>query len=313
MSFISAHTPTRLITRTVPDISTAFSATFPSQLFAPIHAGRRGEGGLRTKRYFKAAKLLNEDSEGTRKSPLITVVSAVFNGAQTLEKSILSVLGQTYDNVEYIIIDGGSTDSTLEIIRKYEHAIDYWISEPDAGIYDAWNKGVRLAAGDWIAFLGGDDSYTSSALQSYADFIVTMRDREYEYISSNVNLVSAIGLERTVGSKWNWKTFRRYMNVAHVGSLHHRNLFKKYGLYDTSYKMCGDYEFLLRPGPELRAAYLGTVTVEMRIGGTSDNGLQAMGEAKRAKICTGKRRKLLCSIEEWIAVAKWRIRKRLWY
>ena len=274
-------------------------------------AGRKGEGGLRKKGVFKFRDSI--DSAIGRQDPLITVVTAVFNGGQFLEQSISSVLNQTYNNFEYIIIDGGSSDNTLDIIRTYEDAIDYWVSEPDAGIYDAWNKGLRLASGDWIAFLGADDTYLKHALQTYTDFIMKLRGKEYDYISSRVNLVSGSSLLRTIGSEWRWKTFRRYMNVAHAGSLHRRTLYEHYGLYDTSYKICGDYEFLLRPGSSLRAAYLDDVTAEMKIGGTSDNCLESIHEATRAKILTGKRNTVLSYADECLAIGKWNIRKCLWY
>ncbi|HAH56818.1 MAG TPA: glycosyltransferase, partial [Bacteroidales bacterium] len=83
----------------------------------------------------------------------MTVVTVVFNGVEFLEDTIKSVIGQTYDNVEYIIVDGGSKDGTLDIIKKYEYAIDYWVSEPDKGIYDAMNKAIDLGSGDWINFM----------------------------------------------------------------------------------------------------------------------------------------------------------------
>ena len=255
------------------------------QLPSPL-AGRKGEGGLRTKGVLRFRDHL--DSAVGRQYPLITVVTAVFNGGQFLEQSISSVQDQTYNNVEYIIIDGGSSDDTLDIIRTYGHAIDYWVSEPDAGIYDAWNKGLRLASGDWIAFLGADDAYLKHALQKYSDFIIKLQGEECDYISSRVNLVSGSDLLRTIGSQWRWETFRRYMNVAHAGSLHRRTLYERYGLYDTSYKICADYEFLLRPGSSLRAAYLDDVTAEMKTGGVSDNCFQAIHEATRAKILMEK-------------------------
>jgi glycosyltransferase involved in cell wall biosynthesis len=94
--------------------------------------------------------------------PLITVVTVVYNGEHVLEKTIRSVIGQTYPHIEYLIIDGGSTDATLEIIKKYEGAIDYWVSARDQGIYDAMNKGVRLARGEWINFLNAGDQYFNS-------------------------------------------------------------------------------------------------------------------------------------------------------
>lgn len=91
--------------------------------------------------------------------PLITVITVVFNGVKTIEETIQSVVNQTYPNIEYIIIDGGSTDGTLDIIKKYEDAIDYWVSEPDNGIYDAMNKGIYLAMAEWINFMNTGDKF----------------------------------------------------------------------------------------------------------------------------------------------------------
>ena len=98
--------------------------------------------------------------------PLVSIVTVVYNGEKHLEETILSVINQTYDHIEYIIIDGGSTDATLEIIKKYEDAIDYWVSEKDAGIYDAMNKGIKRASGEWINFMNaGDGFYSIDVLQ----------------------------------------------------------------------------------------------------------------------------------------------------
>ena len=107
-------------------------------LTIPINSERISEGGLRLRGKYKVT---------TPNKPLISVVTVVFNGELFLEETILSVLNQTYDNIEYIIIDGGSTDETVDIIKKYEYAIDYWVSEIDEGIYDAMNKGGKVAEG----------------------------------------------------------------------------------------------------------------------------------------------------------------------
>jgi len=119
------------------------SRTKERKEFTSIHSG-----GLRFEGFEKA---------GSAEKPLISVVIAVFNRSSVLEFAIRSVIYQTYENVELIIIDGGSTDGTLDIIKKYQHCIDYWVSEPDDGIYYALNKGIDASSGDWVYFLGSDD------------------------------------------------------------------------------------------------------------------------------------------------------------
>jgi glycosyltransferase involved in cell wall biosynthesis len=111
---------------------------------------RRDEGGLRTQGYLK---------KSSDYKPLISIITVVFNDEKHLEQTIQSVLNQRYDNVEYIIIDGRSTDGTLDIIKKYEEQLDYWISEKDTGIYDAMNKGIELVTGNWINFMNGGDTF----------------------------------------------------------------------------------------------------------------------------------------------------------
>lgn len=142
-------------------------------------------GGLRTQGYVK---------ESLDEKPQITVITVVFNGEDFLEQTILSVINQNYDNVEYIIIDGGSTDNTLNIIRKYEHAIDYWISEKDEGIYDAMNKGIKLSSADWINFMNAGDSFnTVKVLDSLSKEINRTSDVDVFY--SDINFLYKSGTE----------------------------------------------------------------------------------------------------------------------
>lgn len=126
-------------------------------------------------KYVNNNHALPEPEHEQQSRPLITIVTVVFNGKKFLEKTIQSVIGQNYGNLEYIVIDGGSTDGTLDIIKKYEDKIDYWVSEQDKGIYDAMNKGIRLAAGEWINFMNAGDTFDSS------DILVTVfGSKEYD-------------------------------------------------------------------------------------------------------------------------------------
>lgn len=259
------------------------------------------------------ASLLREKAKRSEPGkPLITIITATYNAAKHLSATIQSIREQTYSNIEYIVVDGESGDGTVDILKANEDVIDYWISEPDSGIYEAWNKGVRLSSGDWIVFLGADDIYLDGATQAYVTLIYACRDNLPQYVSSRVNLTLGHKVLRTFGQQWNWQDFRKYMNVSHVGSLHHRLLFERYGMFDESYKICGDYEFLLRPGSNLRAAYLNEITVNMSISGISSNNFQVFRETSRAKITTGGRNILLSNIEKYWAVVKWKLRIFLW-
>ncbi len=158
---------------------------FETILFLPDKEERKGEGGLRTKGYFKKSY---DDK------PLISIITVVFNGEKYLEQTIQSVINQSYDNVEYIIVDGGSTDGTVDIIKKYEEQIDYWVSEEDEGIYDAMNKGIKVFKGDYINFLNAGDSFVNKDVlndifnnnDNYADVIygaISLRDYNMKFIT----------------------------------------------------------------------------------------------------------------------------------
>lgn len=202
--------------------------------------------------------------------PLVTIITATFNATEYLPRTIKSIRDMAYDNVEWIIVDGASKDGSVELIRQNEDVIDYWISEPDGGIYDAWNKGVLLASGDWIAFLGAGDSYKPDAINVYMNAISSLTIKP-DLLSSQVQFVNNIGLvKRVKGESFTWELFKKYMTIAHVGALHHRSLFEKHGLFNTSYTSSGDYELLMRCGENLKSTYLDVVTADMLVGGVSD-------------------------------------------
>lgn len=243
--------------------------------------------------------------------PLISIITSVFNGEKYFEQAIQSILNQTYQNIEYIIIDGNSTDQTISIIKKYQDQITYWVSEPDQGIYDAWNKGVKAAKGEWISFVGADDILYPNAMENYVNYILMSesKDKGLDYLSAKVELVKEdLEVVRTFGEVWKWGVFKKYMNVAHVGSLHHKNLFKKYGFYNTDYKIVGDYELLLRANKHLEAGFINDVTAKMRFGGVSIKDFTVFKETFKAKVKTANCNPLICYCEMLIAICKRRVR-----
>jgi glycosyltransferase involved in cell wall biosynthesis len=199
--------------------------------------------------------------------PLFSIITSTFNAGRFLENSILSVSSQTYKNYEYIIIDGASTDDTLELIKTYNSEITYWSSEKDNGIYEAWNKGIRQAKGDWILFIGADDQLLPDALETYANFINRHISESYDYVSSKVERIRLDGtLEGIVGKSWKWNEFQHRMTTAHPGSIHSKYFFQKFGYYSTEYKIVADYELLLRARNTLMAGFIDKVTVSMYTG-----------------------------------------------
>jgi len=249
----------------------------------------------------------------TEDRPLISVITVVFNGERYLETAIRSVIDQDYDNVEYIIIDGGSIDSTLDIINRYDEEIDCWISEADDGIYDAWNKGLREANGEWVCFLGADDVLLKDALSNYVNVIREFNLSEScKYISSKVDFVDGEKVVREIGEPWVWRKFKRYMCVAHVGSLHHFSLYDEYGVYDKNYQICGDYELLLRPSKALKTFFLDKKTVRMNSGGISNKLVyKAFAETKNAKLKNKARSVFWSEIDRQISVFKYLINRVL--
>ena len=174
----------------------------------------------------------------------ITIITAVYNRVNEIEQCITSVINQTYDNVEYIVIDGGSTDGTVDVIKKYNDKISYWCSEPDKGIYDAWNKGLSHATGDYINFVGSDDAICS---KDTIEKIVSYLDASVDVLAGNVIRVNEkSGFEFLQNNKHilNKKSYQGGCIVTQ-GTFIKRSLCDKYK-FDTSYKVAADYKFFLR-------------------------------------------------------------------
>jgi len=208
--------------------------------------------------------------------PLITIIIAVFNGAETLQRCIDSILKQTYSSFEIIIIDGGSTDGTVNILKKNNLNLAYWRSDPDRGISDAWNKGLPYAKGEWILFLGDDDYiWEKDSLRQFITLIVAA-DSKFRVIYGQIVHITIDGTRVSVhGKPWGkvCDSFRQLeMSIPHQGAFHHASLFKEYGHFDTSFKLAGDYEFLLRELKDNDALFIELIIVGMGYGGLSTQG-----------------------------------------
>lgn len=174
--------------------------------------------------------------------PRISVVTVCFNSAETLESTILSVINQTYPDVEYIVIDGGSTDGTVDIIKKYAHRIAYWVSEPDNGIYDAMNKGVRAATGDYMNFMNaGDCFYDNRVIERCVPYLKTDPDVAF----GSVYGINPTGDNAEVKPHPFYKQTRKrkYPGICHQGTFVKSALQKQHG-FDTRYSIAADFNLL---------------------------------------------------------------------
>ncbi len=175
--------------------------------------------------------------------PRISVVTVVFNGERHLDQAIRSVLEQSYRNVEYIVVDGGSSDGTLDIIRKYEERISRWVSEPDRGIYDAMNKGIAMATGDLVGFLNCDDWYAPGALECAAGARARGGGPD-TVVAGAWNLVfEDIGL--TIRATPSLR-FHGGMPLSHQAMFVPRRVYDAVGPYDLRYRFSADLDMVLR-------------------------------------------------------------------
>ena len=178
------------------------------------------------------------------KNPLISIITVVFNGSKTLEQTIVSVINQKYQNIEYIVIDGGSTDGTLDIIKKYENDITYWISEPDKGIYHAMNKGIEKAKGEIIGIINSDDWYEESAVENIvAKYIKYPHKKIFHGDRYDIDKEGKKYIRKFNPSKF--KLLYYGMTYNHPSMFIHKELYKE-NLYNTNLIALSDYEFVLR-------------------------------------------------------------------
>lgn len=205
-----------------------------------------------------------------------TVIIAVYNNVESLERCIKSFVDQDYAKKELIIIDGKSTDGTVDIIRNNHDNIAYWESEPDRGIYHAFNKGVSHATGEWIIFLGSDDYFCNSDVLSNVAEKLALNSNSVRLVYGRVAMVSAKGeVLQIMNKSWEkskYNFLHMFCNINHQGVFHHYSLFKEKGLFDESFRYAGDYELLLRELKDNDAYFLAdNIIAYMQIGGVSSS------------------------------------------
>jgi len=280
---------THKLTKEKPVLAHNSAYKLEPKLFITPTPERRGEGGLRTKKLFKTSY---------PNKPLISIVTVVYNGKRHLEQTINSVLDQSYDNVEYIIIDGASTDGTLDIIKKFNDQIDYWISEPDNGIFDAMNKGLKCASGNFIGFINADDTYKHNILDTvidnilahpkvhffYGDVDVVNNQQEYLHLFSGASQGEKLG-----------------MYIPHQSSFINLDVHRQYP-FDITYKIAADRVLFAQLFKnKFEGYYMGISVANFMEGGASADQQLTLKERKRYILqCFGWRYIMKSNIKKFI-------------
>lgn len=206
-----------------------------------------------------------------------SLVTVSFNSAATIRDTIKSVVAQSHPDVEYIVIDGNSSDNTLDIIEEYRQHIDVFLSEQDKGIYDAMNKGIRRATGDVVAFINSDDFYADADVLARVNAVFETTGADCVY--ADLDYVHRQDTGRVV-REWRSKpfrpgAFRQGWHPAHPTFFAKREMFEKFGGFDEEFRISADYELMLRflEARSVRSEYLPSVLVKMRDGGESNRSL----------------------------------------
>jgi glycosyltransferase involved in cell wall biosynthesis len=225
----------------------------------------------------------------SNKSPLISIITVCFNAAQFLEQTMQSVLSQTYPHIEYIVIDGGSYDGTVEIIRKYESRLAYWHSKPDRGLGHALNLGMTRARGEWILYLHADDFLLdASVVENIAPYLLNHTNTDVVY-GNCIRMTREPGSQpapfcHILGGPWNWQVYRCRSTLPHQAAFTNRRYFDRVGQFNEALARAVDYELYLRGGASLMAVHVPLAVSGMRVGGLSGNTVHTLREALNAQL-----------------------------
>ena len=216
---------------------------------------------------------------------LVSIIVPIRNVADTIHRTLESIRAQSFGNIETIVIDGASTDGTLALLESGELPVTRLISEPDNGVYDAINKGLRLAKGDIIGILNGDDYFVDADVVSR--YVKAFRDPDLELVFADLDFFAPGNVDRTVrkysSSSFSPEKMRYGWMPPHPTVFVRKELYAKVGKYRTDYEIAADYEFLVRALVCHQARYLrlDTVTVRMQVGGLSTAGIRATYQLNR--------------------------------
>jgi glycosyltransferase involved in cell wall biosynthesis len=205
-------------------------------------------------------------AEQINRQPKVSIITVCYNSAETIRATIESVINQSYPNIEYIIIDGGSTDGTIDIIRDYEQNISKWVSEPDDGIYDAMNKGIKMAAGEIIGMINSDDWYTFDAVQVAVN---SLTDEKTDIVHGDIIVCDRAGkqLYEFKGNEDLHQEIRKCMPIFHQTMFAKSEVYSREGLYNTRYTIVADYDFCFRVIYKYNIKHLNHIMTYVRQGG----------------------------------------------
>ncbi len=227
----------------------------------------------------------------------ISIITVAYNSAATIRETIQSVLNQDYSNIEYVIVDGKSTDNTMRIVEEYKPSIQTIVSEPDYGIYDAMNKGISLCTGDVIGILNSDDLYEDSSVIStvMSAFIV---DSGLQIVYGDIVYVKHNDLNKVI-RKWVSKSYyTRFFEDGHVpphpALFIRKEVYEKVGQFNLTMQLAADYEFMLRlfKRYQYKSRYINRLLVRMRLGGATNSSIKNIINGNKEILAAWKLNKL---------------------